>query len=37
MANKLVVWGLLVMGIASCKHENDLTGFPLSDDGPAVV
>ena len=37
MANKLIVWGLVLLGLASCKHENDLTGFPHPDDGPAVV
>ena len=37
MANKLVVWGLMLLGLASCKHENDLTGFPHPDDGPAAV
>ena len=37
MANKLVVWGLLVLGIASCKKENDITELPHPDDGPAVV
>ncbi len=34
---KLLVWGLIIMGFASCKHETILTGLPHPDDEPPVV
>ncbi len=37
MVNRLVLLGLIIVGMSSCKHEIDLTGFPHPKDEPPVV